>query len=49
MRAENGWTALRFAASRHRREVAALLERAEEKAYRDRMARLMAEPDGDAR
>lgn len=47
--ARNGWTALRFAESRQHREVASLLRRAEEKAYRDGMARLRAELDGLAR
>ena len=48
-RAGNGWTALRFAESRYHREVAALLRRAEGKAYSDGMARLRAELDGEAR
>ena len=47
-RARNGWTALRFAESRYQHEVAALLRRAEEEAYRDGMARLKAELDGQA-
>lgn len=49
LRAKNGWTALMFAESRHQHEVAALLRRAEEKAYRDGMERLKAELDGQAR
>ncbi|HEY9283068.1 MAG TPA: ankyrin repeat domain-containing protein [Pyrinomonadaceae bacterium] len=42
-RAKNGWTALRFAQTRWHQEVASLLERAEEKAYRDGIAQLGAE------
>lgn len=38
--AKNGWTALQAARSRHHSEVINLLERAEEKAYRDGLARL---------
>lgn len=47
-RARNGWTALRFAQTRWHREVASLLERAEEKAYRDAMRRLEAEMGGES-
>lgn len=47
--AKNGWTALHFAESRHQREVASLLRRAEEKAYRDGMAKLREELDELAR
>ena len=42
-RARNGWTALHFAESRQHRDVAALLERAEDKAYREAMRKLEAE------
>lgn len=42
-RARNGWTARRFAETGRHKEIAALLERAEEKAYRDGLARLEAE------
>ena len=48
-RARNGWTALRFAQTRWHYEVASLLERAEETAYRDGLARLREEFDDEAR
>ena len=41
--ARNGWTALRFAESRRHRDVVSLLERAEDKAYREAMRGLEAE------
>ncbi len=45
LRARNGWTALHFAETRHQHEVAALLRRAEEKAYRDGLTKLKEELD----
>lgn len=47
-RARNGWTALRFAQTRWHQAVASLLERAEDKAYRDAMKKLEAEMGGEA-
>jgi len=49
LRARNGWTALTFAESRHQHEVASLLRRAEEKAYRDGLTKLKEELDELAR
>ena len=46
LRARNGWTALRFAETWQHHEVASLLRRAEEKAYRDGLTKLREELDG---
>ncbi|HLL74453.1 MAG TPA: ankyrin repeat domain-containing protein [Pyrinomonadaceae bacterium] len=47
-RAKNGWTPRRFAETGRHAEVVSLLERAEEKSYRDGLARLNEEFDDEA-
>ena len=47
-RARNGWTPLQAAKSRSHREVATLLERAEDKSFRDELTRLMGEFGGES-